>query len=136
MKAPDQPTNPAERAIAAFREGASSKGELVQRLLAETVHIPMDRPPVVDENGDQVLGEALCITQPSGEECLVLVTSFPMFASMAEEFPRFTQVFADYPVETMLRHTQPGYGFLINPRTRFEFHISARCAESIRHPHD
>ena len=132
MQAPSQPTNSAERAIGAFYQAAVSKDGLVQQLMPEMVHIPMDRPPMVDEHGNEVQGEGLCLSRPSGEKCLVLVTSYPMFAPLAQEFPQFTRVFANYSLETLLVYTQPGYGFLINPRTSFEFHISAQYAESIR----
>ena len=132
MQAPSEPTNSAERAIAAFYQGASSKDVLVQQLMPEMVHLPMDRPPMVDEHGNEVQGEGLCVSRPSGEKCLVLVTSYPMFAPLAQEFPQYTRVFANYSLETVLVYTQPGYGFLLNPRTAFEFHISAQHAESIR----
>ena len=132
MQAPSEPTNSAERAIAAFYQGASSKETLVQQLMPETVHLPMDRPPMVDEHGNEVQGEGLCVSRPSGEKCLVLVTSYPMFAPLAQEFPQYTRVFANYSLETVLVYTQPGYGFLLNPRTALEFHISAQHAESIR----
>ena len=132
MQAPSEPTNSAERAIAAFYQGASSKDVLVQQLMPEMVHLPMDRPPMLDEHGNEVQGDGLCVSRPSGEKCLVLVTSYPMFAPLAQEFPQYTRVFANYSLETVLVYTQPGYGFLVNPRTTFEFHISPQHAESIR----
>lgn len=134
MKAPDEPGNAAEEAIAAFYQGGLSKSQLIERLLAEVVHIPIDETPSVDESGSASEGASLCLPKRDGGQSLVLVTSFPMFAPLAEEFPQYTRVFADHRLETVLVHCHPDYGFIINPRTSFEFAISPPEAAALREP--
>ena len=132
MQVPEVATNHAEQAIADYRLGACSLGEVIQHLLPTIVHIPMDRPPIVDEAGNSHAGESLCLQGDAGEVELAMVTSYAMFAAMAEEYPQFSRVFADHPLETVLHYARPDFGFVINPRTDFELRISAACAQSLR----
>ncbi|MBW2292439.1 MAG: SseB family protein [Deltaproteobacteria bacterium] len=132
MKAPNEPSNQAEQAIAEFYQCGVSKSDLVERLSSEIVHIPMDGSPIVDEQGNASEGTSLCLPKPSGQRYLVLVTSFPMFAPLVEEFPQYSQTFVNYTLETVLVHTSPEYGFVVNPKTAFEFEISPRDAAVLR----
>lgn len=135
MKAPNEPSNQAEQAIADFYQHGVSKHEMVERLSSEIVHIPMDAPPGIDEQGNTTEGNSLCLPKAGGLLYLVLVTSFPMFASMVEEFPEYSRTFVDYPLGTVLVHTSPEYGFVVNPKTPFEFEISPRDAAALREHH-
>ncbi len=132
MKAPNEPSNQAEQAIADFYQSGVSKHDLARRLSSEIVHIPMDGAPSVDEEGNTSEGTSLCLPKPSGQLYLVLVTSFPMFAPMVEEFPQYSRTFVNYTLETGVVHTPPEYGFVINPKTPFEFEISPRDAAVFR----
>ncbi|MCP3983113.1 MAG: hypothetical protein GY723_01915 [bacterium] len=135
MKAPNEPSNRAEQAISDFYQGGVSKTELLELLMSETVHIPMDGHPIVDEQGNATEGDSLCLPKPDGQPCLVLVTSFPMFAPLVEEFPQYSRVFADHSLETIVVHCAPEYGLVINPKTPFEFEISPRQAAALREAH-